>query len=83
MALPTSIKTLFYRNRRIGEFLKELHLTDGRNTGFKKIIDALKRNGSPLPEFETDESHDYYIGRRYHQRESSSRSMQSLKRLQY
>ena len=29
-----------YRNRRIGEFLKELHLTEGRNTGFQKIIRA-------------------------------------------
>ena len=52
-----------YRNRRIGEFLKELHLTEGRNTGFKKILDALKSNGSPLPEFETDEAHDYFVSR--------------------
>ena len=52
-----------YRNRRIGEFLKELHLTEGRNTGFKKILDALQKNGSPLPEFETDEAHDYFITR--------------------
>ena len=44
-----------YRNRRIGEFLKELHMTEGRNTGFRKIINALKHNGSPLPVFETDE----------------------------
>jgi ATP-dependent DNA helicase RecG len=44
-----------YRNRRIGEFLKELHLTEGRNTGFRKIINALEHNGSPLPIFETDE----------------------------
>jgi ATP-dependent DNA helicase RecG len=44
-----------YRNRRIGEFLKELRLTEGRNTGFKKIINALESNGSPLPVFETDE----------------------------
>jgi ATP-dependent DNA helicase RecG len=44
-----------YRNRRIGEFLKELHLTEGRNTGFRKIISALEHNGSPLPVFETDE----------------------------
>lgn len=35
-----------YRNRRIGDFLKELHLTEGRNTGFKKILDALDVNGS-------------------------------------
>ena len=44
-----------YRNRRIGEFLKELHLTEGRNTGFRKILNALKDNGSPLPVFYTDE----------------------------
>ena len=52
-----------YRNRRIGEFLKELHLTEGRNTGFKKILNVLKVNGSPLPEFETDEAHDYFASR--------------------
>ena len=57
------VRSRRYRNRRIGEFLKELHLTEGRNTGFKKILDALKKNGSPLPEFETDESHDYFITR--------------------
>ena len=27
-----------YRNRRIGDILKELHLTEGRNTGFGKIL---------------------------------------------
>jgi len=43
--------------------LKELHLTEGRNTGFKKILDALRQNGSPLPEFETNEDHDYFIAR--------------------
>lgn len=52
-----------YRNRRIGEFLKELHLTEGRNTGFRKILNALERNGSPKPEFETDEEHSYFITR--------------------
>lgn len=57
------VRSRRYRNRRIGEFLKELHLTEGRNTGFKKILDALRQNGSPLPEFETDEAHDYFITR--------------------
>lgn len=52
-----------YRNRRIGDFLKELHLTEGRNTGFKKILDALEANGSPKPEFETDEDRSYIITR--------------------
>lgn len=52
-----------YRNRRIGDFLKELHLTEGRNTGFKKILDALEENNSPKPEFETDDDHSYFISR--------------------
>ena len=42
------------RYRRIGDFLKEMHLTEGRNTGFRKILNALERNGSPAPIFETD-----------------------------
>ena len=50
-----------YRNRRIGEFLKELKLTEGRNTGIPKIKRALKNNGSPEPEFETNETRDYFI----------------------
>ena len=50
-----------YRNRRIGEFLKELHLTEGRNTGFQKIIRALKANGSPMPTFETDDARSYFL----------------------
>lgn len=52
-----------YRNRRIGEVLKELHLTEGRNTGFGKILRALEENGSPKPEFETDDAHSYFISR--------------------
>ena len=50
-----------YRNRRIGEFLKELHLTEGRNTGFQKIIRALNANGSPMPVFETDSDRTYFL----------------------
>ena len=52
-----------YRNRRIGDILKELHLTEGRNTGFGKILSALEENGSSKPEFETDEGHNYFITR--------------------
>lgn len=43
-----------YRNRRIGEFLKELDFTEGRGTGLPKIKRALKINGSPDPTFFTD-----------------------------
>ena len=50
-----------YRNRRIGDFLKELKLTEGRNTGIPKIKRALKNNGSPDPIFETDEDRTYFI----------------------
>ncbi|MDO4543390.1 MAG: putative DNA binding domain-containing protein [Clostridia bacterium] len=49
-----------YRNRRIGEFLKEMHLTEGRNTGFLKIRNALRNNGSPEPLFETDDARTYF-----------------------
>ena len=38
-------------------------MTEGRNTGFGKILRALEANGSPKPEFETDEDHSYFISR--------------------
>ncbi len=49
-----------YRNRRIGDFLKELHLTEGRGTGFPRIRKALKANDSPVPLFETDDERSYF-----------------------
>lgn len=52
-----------YRNRRIGEFLKELELTEGRSTGIHKILRVMKANGSPEPQFETDEERSYFITR--------------------
>ncbi len=52
-----------YRNRRIGEFLKELELTEGRSTGIPKILRILKNNGSPLPEFITNNDHDHFLTR--------------------
>jgi ATP-dependent DNA helicase RecG len=52
-----------YRNRRIGEFLKELEFTEGRCTGIPKIIEAMRKNGSPPAEFEFDEDHSYFMVR--------------------
>ena len=52
-----------YRNRRIGEFLKELELSEGRGTGIPKILHAMKRNGSPEPQFETDQDRSYFVAR--------------------
>ena len=31
-----------------------MHLTEGRNTGFRKILNALEKNGSPKPLLEID-----------------------------
>lgn len=53
------IRARMYRNRRIGDFLKELKLIEGRNTGFPNAIKALQENGSDLPEFEMDEQRTY------------------------
>lgn len=50
-----------YRNRRIGEFLKELDLTEGRGTGIPKILRNIEANGSPYPHFITDEERTFFI----------------------
>lgn len=52
-----------YRNRRIGEFLKELELSEGRNTGIPTIQKAMADNGSPAARFETDENRTYLLVR--------------------
>lgn len=52
-----------YRNRRIGEFLKELDLTEGRSTGVPKMLKAMLANGSPPPVFETDDDRVSYLVR--------------------
>ena len=49
-----------YRNRRIGEFLKELDLAEGRSTGVPKILRAMRNNGSPSPRFETDDDRTWF-----------------------
>lgn len=50
-----------YRNRRIGEFLKELELTEGRSTGVPTILRVMQENGSPMPVFETDDERTYFM----------------------
>ena len=50
-----------YRNPKIGEFFKEIDLSEKKSTGISKILRELKRNGSPLPEFETDVDRTYMI----------------------
>ena len=48
------------RNRRIGEFLKELGLAEGRLSGLPKVFQTMEANGSPLPRFEFDEQRTYF-----------------------
>ena len=50
-----SLRSRRYRNRRLGEFLKELDLTEGRSTGVPTIQEKLADNGSPRATFETTE----------------------------
>lgn len=50
-----------YRNRRLGEFLKDLELTEGRSTGIPKIIREMAKNGSPEAVFDTDEERSYFL----------------------
>lgn len=56
-----SIPPVPNRNRRIGEFLKELRLAEGRGTGIPKIQRKMRENGSPAPIFEFDEETRSYF----------------------
>lgn len=53
------IRARIYRNRRIGDFLKELKLIEGRNTGFPNARKSLEKNGSPSLQFEMNPERDY------------------------
>ena len=55
------LKARRYRNRRLGDFLKELDLTEGRATGIPTIQKALKENGSMPATIETDEDRTYFL----------------------
>lgn len=48
-------KSRYYRNKRLGEFLKELDLTEGKSTGIPTMQEELRDNGSPKATFETDD----------------------------
>lgn len=49
-----------YRNRRLGDFLKEMDLTEGRSTGLSLIHEELSKNGSPALILETDEERTFF-----------------------
>ena len=56
----SSIPPVPSRNRRIGEFLKELRLAEGRGTGIPKIRRKMLENGSPQARFDFDEDRTYF-----------------------
>jgi ATP-dependent DNA helicase RecG len=55
------MRTRRYRNKRIGEFLKELHLVEAKNTGIPTAIEAMKANGSPSIRFENGPDREYVV----------------------
>ncbi|MCC7494880.1 MAG: tetratricopeptide repeat protein [Fimbriimonadaceae bacterium] len=60
LASGASVPPVPARNRRVGEFLKELRLAEGRLTGLPRIHRSLRENGSPAPRFDFDESRSYF-----------------------
>ena len=56
-----TLRSRRYRNRRLGEFLKELDLTEGRATGIPTIQKALAENGSAPATIDTDEGRTYFL----------------------
>ncbi len=48
------------RNRRIGQFLKDLHLAERRGTGIPKIQRKMRENGSPPAQFRFDVGRTYF-----------------------
>ena len=48
------------RNRRIGDFLRELRLAEQRLTGLPRIFQEMEDNGSPVPRFDFDEGRTYF-----------------------
>ena len=59
-ALRSAFPTVPARNRRIGEFLKELGLAEARLTGLRKVADAMAANGSPAPHYDFDAQRTYF-----------------------
>ena len=49
-----------YRNRRVGDWLKELKLAEGKGTGLPKLRRVMAKNGSPPPVFDFDEDRSYF-----------------------
>ena len=56
-----SLRSRRYRNVQLGDFLKELDLSEGRATGIPTIQEELKKNGSGKAVIETDDDRSYFL----------------------
>lgn len=56
-----SLRSRRYKNRRLGDFLKELNLTEGRATGIPTIQKKLRENGSPRAVIKTDDARTFFL----------------------
>ena len=45
----------------VGDFFKELDITEGKSTGVPTIVGAMKKNGSPAVMFEFDEERTWFM----------------------
>lgn len=55
------LKSRHYRNRSLGDYLKEFQLSEGRGTGIPTIQGELRRNGSGPAVIETNEERSYFL----------------------
>lgn len=49
-----------YRNRRVGDLLRQIHLAEEAGTGIPTAIAEMRDNGSPPPRFQTDEERTFF-----------------------
>lgn len=66
MSIPINVEDLLNKrkiesNRRLGDYLQELQLSEGRATGIPTIQDELLKNGSEPARIETDEGRTYFL----------------------
>ena len=63
MVLDRMVKTIRSATVFNIDVLKELDLTEGRSTGISKVLNVMKENSSPRPEFDTDDDRSYFLVR--------------------
>lgn len=54
------VRKFLFSKGRLGDFLKELDLTEGKATGVPRIKKALRENGSPEPFFNFDDDRTFF-----------------------